>query len=185
MTLYLMSDYSLIMTEKQEKIVKAARSLFAKEGYSATSTSKVAKEAGVSEGLIFKHFGSKEGLLAAIMEQGAAAMKVVMADIVMTADPKEVIRKTLELPFQIDSDEYEMWRLIYALKWQTIQYDATLAEPLHLALNNAFAKLGYADPAAETELVSMLLDGAATALLLHEPANKMDVLEALKSKYQR
>jgi AcrR family transcriptional regulator len=184
MFLFLLSDYSLKMTEKQEKILKAALSLFAKEGFAATSTSKVAKEAGVSEGLIFKHFGSKEGLLAAIMEQGAAAMKVVMADIVMTADPKEVIRKMLELPFHIDRAEYEMWRLIYALKWQTAQYDATMADPVRLVLKEAFTKLGYADPAAETELVFMLMDGAATSLLLHEPANKMDVLNSLKSKYQ-
>ena len=44
------------MTEKQENILKAALQLFAKEGFYATSTSKVAKLAGVSEGLIFRHF---------------------------------------------------------------------------------------------------------------------------------
>ena len=37
------------MTEKQEKILQAALQLFAKEGYHATSTNKVAKLAGVSE----------------------------------------------------------------------------------------------------------------------------------------
>ena len=57
-----MSDYSLIiMTEKQEKIVQSALQLFAQEGYHATSTSKVAKHAGVSEGLIFRHFRNKDG----------------------------------------------------------------------------------------------------------------------------
>ncbi len=37
------------MTEKQERILKAALELFAQEGFKATSTNKVAKRAGVSE----------------------------------------------------------------------------------------------------------------------------------------
>ena len=181
----MLSDYSLCaMTEKQENILKAALKLFAQEGYAATSTSKVAKAAGVSEGLIFKHFGSKEGLLTAIMEEGKEAIKFKMADVVMASEPKEVLRKMLALPFTIDASEYEMWRLIYALKWQTDQYDSSWADPVRLVLKDAFQKLGYANPTAETELIFMLMDGAATALLLHEPKNKMEILDALKLKYQ-
>jgi len=172
------------MTEKQENILKSALRLFAQEGYAATSTSKVAKAAGVSEGLIFKHFRNKEGLLAAIMDEGKASVKAKMADVVMTSDPREIIRKMLELPFNIDSSEYEMWRLIYALKWQTDQYDSSWADPVRLVLTDAFTKLGYINPSAETELIFMLMDGAATAILLHEPENKAAILQSLKSKYQ-
>ena len=42
------------MTEKQEQILKTALQLFAEKGYDGTSTAKVAKAAGVSEGLIFQ-----------------------------------------------------------------------------------------------------------------------------------
>lgn len=171
------------MTEKQQKIIQAALKLFAMEGYASTSTSRVAKTAGVSEGLIFRHFGNKEGLLKAILDQSHEMARKTLADIVMTTEPKEVIRKTLELPFLINKEQYEMWRLTYALKWQTDQYDKSFTEPVKLVLRNAFEKLGYDDPAAEVELIFMLIDGAATALLLHEPANKTDVLKALKKKY--
>ncbi len=44
-------------------ISRVAMELFADHGYSATSTRKIAKVAGVSEGLIFHHFGTKLGLL--------------------------------------------------------------------------------------------------------------------------
>ncbi len=171
------------MTEKQQKIVQAALKLFAMEGYASTSTSKVAKTAGVSEGLIFRHFGNKEGLLKAILDQSYEMARKTFADIVMTTAPKEVIRKTLELPFLIGQEQYEMWRLTYALKWQTDQYDKSFTEPVKLVLRNAFEKLGYEDPDAEVELIFMLIDGAATALLLHEPGNKSDILKALKKKY--
>lgn len=171
------------MTEKQQRILQAALELFAEEGYAATSTSKVAKTAGVSEGLIFRHFESKAGLLDAILAQGAEMTRQAFAAIVLAESPQETIRKTLELPFSIGQDQYEMWRLIYALKWQTNRYDATSYDPVRVVLTHAFDKLGYDDPAAEAELVFMFLDGAATAMLLHEPGDKAAVLAALEKKY--
>jgi len=172
------------LTEKQERILHSALRLFATEGYASTSTSKVAKTAGVSEGLIFRHFGNKEGLLNAIMDQSKEAARQMVAEIILTPEPKELLRKLLEMPFNIGKEHYEMWRLVYALKWQTDQYDTSTQEPLKVALINAFQKLGYADPDAETELVLMFMDGAATALLLHEPDRKMEILSALKEKYK-
>ncbi len=172
------------MTEKQENILSAALTLFAEQGFAATSTNKVAKAAGVSEGLIFRHFKNKEGLLAAIFEMVTERTKVILADVVMTNDPKEVIYKILELPFVINPRDYRMWRLIYAMKWQIQQYNTEKMEPVKLAAKNAFEKLGYDNPEAESELLLMLLDGAATAILLHEPRDKEAVLLAMKEKYK-
>lgn len=53
--------------------------LFAEHGFTATSTRKVARAADVSEGLIFHHFGNKQGLLL-----GAARRSKVLADHIMT-----------------------------------------------------------------------------------------------------
>lgn len=171
------------MTEKQERILQEALRLFALNGFASTSTNKVAKAAGVSEGLIFRHFKSKEGLLDAVMDQGSELLKQLFANIVLTSDPKDVIRKTLALPYEVSPADYEYWRLSYALKWQTDRYFDEAFVSLRLVLNNAFEQLGYKDPNAETELVLMLLDGAATALLLHNITDKMDVLAVLKKKY--
>ena len=171
------------MTEKQEKILKAALNLFAQNGYASTSTSKVAKEAGVSEGLIFRHFENKEGLLKAIMNMAMESSKQLIAEVMLAGEPKKVIRKMLELPYQVDRSHYDMWRLTYALKWQMNMYDSSANDALRLILKDAFQQLGYEDPEAEAELVFMFLDGASTAFLLHEPKNKADVLKCIKKKY--
>ena len=73
------------MTSKKENILNAALELFALEGYYATSTSAIAKKAGVSEGLIFRHFKNKEGLLEAIFQMGEEQVKVIFADIVLVS----------------------------------------------------------------------------------------------------
>ncbi|MEO1449273.1 MAG: helix-turn-helix domain-containing protein [Bacteroidota bacterium] len=172
------------MTEKQKNILEAALKLFAVDGYNATSTSKVAKAAGVSEGLIFRHFKNKEGLLNAILEEAHQYAKLAYADIILTEAPRELIMKALSLPFTYGKEHYEHWRLVYALKWQTNRYDETPYAPIKKALTAAFSELGYADPVAEAELIFILMDGAATAMLLHEPKNKMEILAALQKKYE-
>lgn len=172
------------MTEKQENILKAALVLFATQGYASTSTSKVAKEAGVSEGLIFRHFGNKEGLLNAIMQNANEHMQQKMGAVLMISDPKEMLSKLFGMLFAMDDSERELYRLMYALKWQMDSYDASKYEPLKLVLNNAFEKLRYENWEAETEIVLMLMDGAMTSFLLHPPSNKEDILVALKKKYE-
>lgn len=54
-------------TVKQQRIVESAIKLFAERGYSNTSTAEIAKDAEVSEGTIFKHYGTKENLLLSVI----------------------------------------------------------------------------------------------------------------------
>ena len=49
-------------------ILSAARSLFAGDGYSATTLRAVARRAGVDSALILHHFGSKEALFRSAMD---------------------------------------------------------------------------------------------------------------------
>jgi AcrR family transcriptional regulator len=55
------------MTRK-EQILKAATVLFANKGYAETTTLELSEAIGVASGTIFYHFGSKEGLFLAILE---------------------------------------------------------------------------------------------------------------------
>lgn len=173
------------MTEKQEKILQAALELFAKEGYKATSTSKVAKHAGVSEGLIFRHFGNKDGLLEAIIKEGEERVKLIFADILLEPDPKKLVLKALESfsPLRISAEELEFWKLQYKIKWELEQYNEHKMEPLQVALANAFKKLGYDDPELEAQVFLVTMDGLATRYFLQKDFNWEPVIEHVKMKY--
>jgi AcrR family transcriptional regulator len=172
------------MTEKQENIIKAALQLFARDGYRATSTMKIAKLAGVSEGLIFRHFENKEGLLASILQEGAERLRKYFADIVLDTNPASVIKKAMELPFTIGEEEYEFWRLQYKLKWEVMHADESKMEPLKMALTNAFKKLNYPQPELESEFIVLMIDAVASAILRGSMENGKEMLALLKSKYQ-
>ena len=54
-------------TDKQQKIVETAIKMFAEKGYANTSTNEIAKAAGVAEGTIFRHYGTKDNLLLSVI----------------------------------------------------------------------------------------------------------------------
>ena len=58
------------MTHKKQAILDSAQYLIASQGYDATSTRSIAKRAKVSEGLIFRHFENKEGLMQSLLKRG-------------------------------------------------------------------------------------------------------------------
>jgi AcrR family transcriptional regulator len=53
---------------RKEAIVEAVRDVFAEKGFDGTTTRELAKAAGVSEALLYKHFPSKESLYAAMLD---------------------------------------------------------------------------------------------------------------------
>ena len=52
--------------EKRERLLAAAREVFAACGFSGATTAEIALRAGVSEGILFHHFGSKRELFASV-----------------------------------------------------------------------------------------------------------------------
>lgn len=56
-------------TRKRAAILEVASRLFAEKGYAGTPTSEIAREAGVAEGTLYHHFGSKDGIFLTIFDE--------------------------------------------------------------------------------------------------------------------
>ncbi len=59
----------LLVRARREQIIEGATRVFARKGFSRTTTREVARAAGVSEGTIFNYFENKDALLMAILER--------------------------------------------------------------------------------------------------------------------
>ncbi|USG66665.1 TetR/AcrR family transcriptional regulator [Brevibacillus ruminantium] len=81
------------MTEKQRNIIRASIKLFATKGFHASSTAEIAKEAGVAEGTIFRHYKSKKDILLAVV----APVLVKFAAPFILRDIREIFHKESEL----------------------------------------------------------------------------------------
>lgn len=56
-------------SERREQILEVAQGAFARSGYRGTTALEIGRQAGVSEKLVLKHFGSKEGLFRAAVAE--------------------------------------------------------------------------------------------------------------------
>jgi len=153
------------MTDKQEKILHAALELFSNEGYNATSTSKIGKKAGVSEGLIFRHFTNKQGLLDAIIKDAEVRIAEVIMPIIMETDAKTVLKKTIELPFGVKESEFDFWRLQFKLKWEVAYNNPQKMQPLIDKLATAFEALEYENPNLEAILLNQIVESISSEIL--------------------
>lgn len=171
------------MTEKQQKILQVALKMFATNGFDSTSTKSVADNAGVSEGLIFRHYRNKQGLLDAIIEHGMTTAGGYVDSVTSIGDSKERIKAAIKLPFQIDESEHDFWRLMYALKWQRGIYKNDVFDTLNSSLESAFEILGYNSPKDEAAFIEVIIDGVATSVLLKD-ADVTSMIDVILNKYE-
>jgi AcrR family transcriptional regulator len=90
-----------------EAVLAAGRKRFLADGYAATTMASVAADVGVSVETVYKKFGSKSGLVAAIWELGLAGRGPVPApersDRMQSTvtDPREIIRNWGQLTTEV------------------------------------------------------------------------------------
>src|SRR3954463_15142301 len=105
------SEVSNIVASSHDRILAAAKRLFSTQGYEATSTMAVARLAGTSESQMMKHFGSKEGLLEAILDEGWKSMSGPLAEIGnMPPGPKKLLAM-LEIVLNTLNDDPDLKEL--------------------------------------------------------------------------
>jgi AcrR family transcriptional regulator len=185
------------MTEKKEQILQTALRLFAAQGYDATPTSQIAREAGVSEGGMFRHFPNKEALMTAVLTLGYEKVGSHVAEILGVQDPKQLLARIIELPTLLISREPNFWALQMSLKWQSKFRHKNYNPPYNVvifeAATKAFRALDYAQPEQEVELLFLTLEGLSNTLIHQSNAiertlsieeyKEARVVQLLKSKY--
>ncbi|MBF0186365.1 MAG: TetR/AcrR family transcriptional regulator [Magnetococcales bacterium] len=80
------------MNEKKQRILDAAITLFAKDGFWNTSTASISKEAGVATGTLFNHFSSKDALINAVY---VSLKKEIHTSIMAIWQPDGTLKKNL------------------------------------------------------------------------------------------
>jgi len=94
-----------------DRILNAAKRLFASQGYEATSTMAIARLAGTSESQMMKHFGSKEGLLEAILDQGWKSMAPALKNIITMPDGSPKLLAMLDLVLKTLNEDPDLKEL--------------------------------------------------------------------------
>ncbi|GAA4846760.1 hypothetical protein GCM10023310_26010 [Paenibacillus vulneris] len=83
--------------ERSEQILSVAVELFAKKGLDATKISDIAAKVGISHGLVYNYFRSKEEIYASLINKNLDRMREQLEEVVqMTASPVEKLSFLIE-----------------------------------------------------------------------------------------
>jgi AcrR family transcriptional regulator len=111
---------------RTERIVAAASTLFARQGYHGTSTREIARTAGVSENTLFRHFDNKEDLFWSALRSQSVELKPrweQIAGIRSNESPTVVLPEILGFLANFLRDKPDVFRL-FAVAFVEMQKDA-------------------------------------------------------------
>ncbi|WP_400262056.1 TetR/AcrR family transcriptional regulator [Sphingobacterium sp. SG20118] len=170
---------------RKEKIMREALNLFSEQGYADTSTKAIAQNAGVSEALIFKHFGNKDSLLVYLIKAGYRKVLTHHKGMMTYRDSKDFLRKMINLPSKLVADEPIFWKLQERLSHHPFsrQQHEQFMKPVQAIIVRAFKELGYKDPELETELLLIVIDTLWKKEANGELDHAMELAILLEEKY--
>jgi AcrR family transcriptional regulator len=99
--------------KRKEQLLDCAAALFAQRGYARATTAELAKAAGVTEPIIYRHFTSKRDLFIALIERTAKQTLTHWRErLAGTDDPAERLRRLLAENPMVSPEGREPYRVL-------------------------------------------------------------------------
>ena len=92
----------------RDRLIAVAKHLFSTSGYENTTTVAIAREARTSESQLVKHFGSKEGLLEAVFEDGWSRLRLQIPTLQTITSPQKQLKALMHMVVQIFNEVREL-----------------------------------------------------------------------------
>jgi AcrR family transcriptional regulator len=160
------AQFDEIRQQSRNNIKEAALELFGTYGYQLTPISKIAKAAGISKGLMYNYFDSKQDLLHAILLEDMYANEVWWKEILESElSAYEKIQQTIRKTIAVIQADFHHWQLLTSLVFQPQVLEgleetlATKQTELMQQLTALFSELGIPEPEKEAMFYAAFLDG--------------------------
>lgn len=168
---------------RREQLVAVAVDIFAEHGYAGGSIRAIAEKAGVSHATLIQHFGSKEGLLTAVLAEWD---RRTVADGLSDVSGLDYFQRLAEImaAHQRDRGLLELFTTIAAeasrpthpahdfIEQRYARNLATLAAHLHEAVHDGdVAPMTDTQIQVEVRLITAVLDGIGLQWLLDPSTN--------------
>lgn len=164
-------QFETIRQEKTKLILDTALELFAEKGYHQTSITDITRRAGISKGLVYNYFESKEAVLRSIIQTG---YDTAYSNLDLNGDhmlAEEEFIAFLRLTFRAVRENPRFWKLYSALVMQPGIQDMIMAEynekarDIQKLLTNFMKVSGSKAPESDLIAISSLIKGAHLILI--------------------
>ncbi|NOR74739.1 MAG: TetR family transcriptional regulator [Draconibacterium sp.] len=159
-------QFDKIRQEKKELIMEVSLELFAENGFHATSISQIAKKAGISKGLAYNYFESKQDILDELITHGFDSIFQnfdINKDEILT---KEEFAHFIKMNFKLLRENLKHWKLFFSLMLQPQIADTFSKDyqekgaPMFQMLFSFIGSQGSNDTEGDLMVISAMLEGA-------------------------
>lgn len=149
----------------RESILNVAIEVFAERGVSGASIAQITRRAGVAQGLVNYHFGSKDQLTAAVIDRW---FDTVLSFVQVDGTPDEILAAVIDGALMATAFALPLQRAVLAMQQQPSTHRLFAeAEQRHAVASLAaedrvrdlFRARGAADPAIEEIMLRSMLEG--------------------------
>ncbi|GFI23007.1 HTH-type transcriptional regulator BetI [Lachnospiraceae bacterium] len=171
--------------EKQDRMINGAIEVFAKNGYKHASTDDMVKAVGVSKGLWFHYFGSKEGIYIFVYDYCVKYMLLELSTIVNDAEKdyfelmKQIAKTKAKvgrsypyLTIFLEEAEHESQQELVA---KTAESRQNYEERMNAYLNSA--EIETISDKVRRERIKKLLDYTVSGIIREKTAEAVDAEE--------
>ena len=183
-------QFDKLRAKSRQAIMASALELFTHHGYHGTSVSMIAEQAGVSTGLMYNYFKSKQELLEAIIHEGIELIESTLAALDTIDDPNLQIERIVHEAFNMVDEDMHFWTLYFSVLMQpdlpksAREIFSNFIQRIFSVLEDVFRRLGYPNPKAEARILGAMLDGAILHYWLVEKNYPLeDVKNLIIQKY--
>ncbi|MEI6467168.1 MAG: TetR/AcrR family transcriptional regulator [Verrucomicrobiota bacterium] len=149
----------------RRRILQAAISLFAKQGFHAVSVDQIVGQAKVNKRMVYHYFGSKDALFEAALSEVYTRIEAIEFDAIERGrKPREQLSRLLESYFEFLDKEPEFTRL---LQWENLEKGRHLTKENHLLTKNPFLNRFRAIVQAGVDSGEFRPDLDVTHLMIH------------------
>ncbi|QNF35081.1 TetR/AcrR family transcriptional regulator [Adhaeribacter swui] len=172
-----------------EVILKVGLELFANHGFHPTTIRMIAEKAGISLGLLYNYYKSKEEVLQAIFRKTLQEIQTGFTTF-NQPEQKTTLKAFIRQYFRSVKLNRDFWKLYYSLQLSSVtallikQDLDTFSNTIQSMLEACLAEEEIPFPSLEAKLMLAFLDGLTTQFFLQEKYPVDDLVNLLLMKYQ-
>ena len=173
-------------------ILNASLKLFAEKGFHATSMNDIAVAAGVSKGLAYNYFDSKQNIVEAIFQNVLELFEQVYLPVLTEPDPYLKLDKLTNITFEWLQKSIDFWKMLFTFWLQpeiiekSTEFTNKFYHDIFSVIENIFKEIGIANYVAEARIYGALLDGIAFDYFVDIKNYPIqDVIKTVKKRYSR
>lgn len=164
--------------------------LFAERGFHQTTVEQIARSAGVSKGLVYNYFTSKEDLLESIIRTGLEEVHKFVGHIFSQPTARDKMKMMIDSALSPELLQSDYWKMYSFLLMQPRVFEryrplmTELMEEYIRLLTPLLKELGFPRPEAEARILAGVFDGIGLHAWVRGPDYPIALIqELLRRKY--